>query len=121
MQSPATVTGHRHTPRRVTGHRFDRTLRVVMWLDAFLSVEVVAVGAIASPVVAVLGVPSSILFAVAMASIVCAVLLAAFGAITAVVLMLRMRDGHYLLPDDLNLRPLPAGMRPELARTAGAT
>jgi ABC-type transport system involved in cytochrome c biogenesis permease component len=68
---------------------------------------------IASPVVAMLGVPGSILFALGLASMVCAVLLAAFGAITGVAIMLRMRAGQYLLPSELKL-PLPPGMRPEL-------
>ena len=36
--------------------RYDRTLRVVMWMDAFLSVEMVLVATIASPIMAVLGI-----------------------------------------------------------------
>lgn len=85
-----------------------------MWMDAFLSVALVVVGVIASPIVATLGVPHRMFFALALASVVCAVLLAGFGAITAVVLMLRMRSGLYFLPDALRL-PLPAPMRPSRA------
>jgi hypothetical protein len=95
--------------------RYDATLRVVMWMDAFLSLAMAAVCLVASPIVAVLGVPRSILFALGITSIVCAVLLAAFGAITAVVIMRRMHDGHYLLPAELRL-PLPDGMRPDTVR-----
>jgi hypothetical protein len=39
------------------------------------------------------------------------VLLAAFGAITAVVFVRRLRSGEYLMPARLKL-PLPAAMRP---------
>lgn len=91
--------------------RFDRTLRTVMWLDAFLSVALVVVCVIASPILATVDVPEAALSVIGLALIVCAVLLAAFGAITAVALMLRMHAGHYLLPVDLRL-PLPAPMRP---------
>lgn len=93
------------------GHRYDRTLRAVMWMDAFLSAAMVVVCTIAAPIVATVRVPSPVLFAVLLTSIVSAVLLAAFGAITAVLLMLRMSHGDYLLPSRLNL-PLPAVMRP---------
>lgn len=98
--------------RRVA--RYDRTLRAVMWMDAFLSVAMVVVGVIVSPIVVTWGVPQSLVFALALAAIGCAVLLASFGAITAVLLMLRLRDGHYLLPVDLRL-PLPGPMRPASA------
>lgn len=91
--------------------RFDRTLRVVMWLEAFLSAALAVLAVIASPVVAAVGLPSSVAFAVGVASIGCAVLLAAFGAITAVLLVLRLRHGQYQLPPRLRL-PLPAAMRP---------
>ena len=93
--------------------RFDRTLRVVMWMDAFLSVALVYVCVLATPIVATIGVPDRIVFALGLVSIVCAVLLAAFGAITAVVLMRRMHVGQYGLPPNLRL-PLPPGMRPRL-------
>ena len=91
--------------------RLDRTLRAVMWMDAFLSVAFVGVGLVASPIVATLGVPSALRTAVGVGTFVAAVLLALFGAITAVAFMLRMRDGEYFPPPHLRL-PLPDGMRP---------
>jgi hypothetical protein len=94
-----------------TSHRFDRSLRAVMWMDAFLSVALVVVCVLAAPVLATLGVPRGLLAAVGVVSAVTAVLLAAFGAVTAVMLMLRMRGGDFLLPRRLRL-PLPAPMRP---------
>lgn len=104
------------TPRGVV--RYDRTLRAVMWMDAFLSVALAVVGVIASPIVATLGVPQGIVFGLAIATIGCAVLLASFGAITAILIMLRLRSGEYLLPADLRL-PLPAPMRPAPATFRG--
>jgi hypothetical protein len=98
--------------------RYDQTLRVVMWLDAFLSVEMVLIATVASPIVAILGVPNVVRLALAIAALVAAVLLAAFGAITGVLLMLRMRAGLYFLPAGLNLRPLPPGMRPTIVTSA---
>ena len=89
----------------------DRTLRIVMWLDAFLSVAFVAVGLVAAPVLAALGVTGTARLAVGVAALVAGVLLAAFGAITAVVLAARMQRGNQGLPDRLWL-PLPPGMRP---------
>jgi hypothetical protein len=82
-----------------------------MWMDAFLSVALVVVCVIASPIVATLGVPHAYRFGICLVALVSAVLLAAFGAITAVLLTLRMRDGAYFLPEGLRL-PLPVGMRP---------
>lgn len=82
-----------------------------MWLDAFLSVALVLVCIVASPVVATLGVPRSVVVTLGFAAIVCAVLLAGFGAITAIALMARMRTGEYHLPTRLRL-PLPGPMRP---------
>jgi hypothetical protein len=93
--------------------RYDRTLRAVMWADAFLSIAVVVGGVIASPIFAIVGVPRAMNFALGIAMIVCAILLAAFGAITGVLLMVRMRAGEYLLPAQLRL-PLPASMRSDL-------
>jgi hypothetical protein len=90
---------------------YDRTLRVVMWWDAFLSVALAAVCMVASPVVAVLGLPPGALFGLGVTALVLCGLLAAFGAITGVILMLRMRAGQYLLPTRLHL-PLPPGMDP---------
>ena len=91
---------------------FDRTVRAVMWMDAFLSVAMVAVCVVAAPVVATLPVPAGVQLALGGDRHRAAVLLAAFGAITAVLLMLRMRSGQYFLPA-LRL-PLPDGMRPEI-------
>ena len=91
--------------------RYDRTLRSVMWMDAFLSVAMVVVCVIAAPVVATLGMPHQVVTAVGVAAIVSAVLLAAFGAITAVALMLRMSAGDFSLPPQLRV-PLPRGMNP---------
>ena len=93
--------------------RYDRTLRAVMWMDAFLSAALMVIGVIASPIVAVVGVPRSMKFALGVATIACAVVLAAFGAITGVLLMVRLRAGEYLLPATLRL-PLPEPMSPEL-------
>ncbi len=97
-------------------NRYDRLLRVVMWMDAFLSVAMVVVCVIATPIIATLGVPATVVFSLGVVSIGCAVLLAAFGAITAVALMRRMHTGDYHLPPDLRL-PLPPGMRPPLRTT----
>lgn len=96
-----------------SARQFDRTLRTVMWLDAFLSAALAVLCVIASPIVATVGVPHRILSALGFATIACALLLAAFGAITGIVLIRRMRSGQYLLPGGLRL-PLPAGMRPTL-------
>ena len=92
--------------------RFDRTVRTVMWLDAFLSLGMVAVAVVVAPLAALLDVSRTVVVAIGMVSIVSGVLLAAFGAVTAVALMARMRAGDYLLPSRLRL-PLPAGMRPD--------
>jgi hypothetical protein len=93
--------------------RYDGTLRTVMWLDAFLSAAVVVVGVVLSPVAAAVGVPAGMALTLGLATIGCAVLLAALGAITGVLLMVRLAAGEYLLPARLRL-PLPAAMRPEL-------
>jgi len=90
----------------------DRTLRSVMWLDAFLSAAVAVLCAVASPVVAAVGLPQRIVLALGLAAIGCAVLLAACGAVTGVLIMQRMRAGRYQLPG-LRL-PLPAAMRPPI-------
>ena len=95
--------------------RYDRTLRVVMWLDAWLSTAAVLAGFLISPLLAVVGLSGTLLTVFVAVSIASAVLLAAFGAITAVVLMLRMQAGNYRLPPRLWL-PLPPGMKPEGSR-----
>ena len=91
--------------------QFDRTLRVVMWLDAFLSAALAVLGAVASPIVAVVGLPHGVVFALGLTAIGAALLLASFGAITAGLLIVRMRAGQYRMPAGLRL-PLPAPMRP---------
>lgn len=95
----------------MTTIRYDRTVRTVIWLDALLSALLVLLCVVASPVVATLGVPRGSGFVLAVALIGCAVLLAVLGAITAVLLNLRMRDGDYEL-SRVRL-PLPAIMRPD--------
>jgi hypothetical protein len=99
-------------------HRFDRTLRTVMWLDGVLSVALVVVCVIACPVVATVPVAPGVRSALGLVALVCALLLAGFGAITAVAIMLRMQSGQYLLPPRLRL-PLPAAMRPNTGRGRG--
>lgn len=89
----------------------DRTLRIVMWLDAFLSVTFVAAGLVAVPVLAALRVAGAARLAVGLVALVAGVLLAGFGAVTAVVLALRIRRGDHTLPTELWL-PLPPVMRP---------
>lgn len=84
-------------------------------MDAFLSVAMVAVAFFCSPLIAVVGVPHEALFPALL--LVCAIALAAFGAITGVVLMMRMHAGVYYLPRELHL-PLPPGMSPELVTSA---
>lgn len=83
-----------------------------MWMDAFLSVAIAALSMLAVPVVATLGVPRGVISWLGFSVLVSAILLAAFGAITGVALMLRMRDGNYFLPSHLRV-PLPSGMRPD--------
>ena len=92
--------------------RFDRTLRVVMWLDAFLSAALAVVCVLVSPVLALIGVPAGVLPAIGVTAAASALLLAGFGAITAVVFVRRLRTGDYLMPARLRL-PLPAAMRPD--------
>jgi hypothetical protein len=82
-----------------------------MWMDAFLSAALAVICAVASPVVALLGLPRGVVLPLGLAAIGCAVLLASFGAVTFVVIGRRMATGHYRLPVGLRL-PLPAGMRP---------
>jgi fucose permease len=92
--------------------RFDTTLRAVMWLDAFLSAALVVVSVLASPLLATVGLPQRVVTGLVLAAIGLAVLLAALGAITFVLIMRRMSRGEYLLPAQLHL-PLPAVMRPD--------
>ncbi len=96
---------------RSTTAKYDGTLRVIIWLDVFWSVAAVLVSVAGSVVVAVLGLPDAAMGAVAATTLVAGVFLAATGAITAVLLMFRLHDGHFLMPPDLKI-PLPSAMRP---------
>lgn len=92
--------------------KYDSSLRVIMWLDAFWSVAAVLVSVAGSVAVAVLGLPQEALGAVAATSLVAGVFLAATGAITGILLMLRLHAGHYFMPPSLKV-PLPRGMHPQ--------
>ena len=83
-----------------------------MWLDAFLSAALAVVCVLVSPVLALIGVPAGVLPAIGVTAAALALLLAGFGAITAVVFVRRLRTGDYLMPARLRL-PLPAAMRPD--------
>lgn len=93
--------------------RYDRTLRVVMWLDAFLSLATVMVCLVALPVVAVFDVPAGLRLSIGLTAVTMGALLAGFGAVTAVALMLRTKAGTYTLPIGLRL-PLPRPMCPDI-------
>lgn len=93
--------------------RYDTVLRAVMWLDAFWSVAFVLAVLLVVPVAAILHIPETARLIAGVVALVAAVLLAACGAVTAVLLMARMRDGDYHLPVGLRL-PLPRPMRPDL-------
>jgi len=97
--------------------RYDGTLRVVMWLDAFWSAAATLVSIGGSVLVAVLGLPHEARVVVGVGAIVAAVFLAACGAVTGVLLMLRMNAGHYTMPPDLRV-PLPRGMVPRIGPDA---
>ena len=92
---------------------YDRSLRAVMWWDAFLSLEAALLAIVALPVVMLADVPRSIAVGVGVAAIVSAIVLAACGVVTAILIGLRMRRGEDLLPSSLRL-PLPAWTRPTL-------
>jgi len=93
--------------------RFERSLRAVMWLDAFLSAALALVCVVAAPVLASLGMPRSVHFSLGIGVIALSALLADCGAITFVMVAMRLHDGDTLLPSGLRL-PLPSGMRPPL-------
>jgi hypothetical protein len=97
--------------------RYDRTLRVVMWLDAFWSAAATLVAILGSLAVALLGLPHGAYVVVGVSALVAAVFLAACGAVTGVLLMLRMNAGHYTMPPDLRV-PLPRGMVPTIGPDA---
>jgi len=109
-----TWTGHagRMTHRPPGTARYDRTVRAVMWLDAFWSVTFI-LAAVVAAVVAVVWTPSGVPAVLVAATFVSAVALAACGAVTGALLMIRMNEGDFYLPPDLRL-PLPAFMRPDL-------
>ena len=92
---------------------FDRSLRAVMWWDAFLSLEVALLAIVALPIVMLADLPRSIAVGVGVAAIVSAIVLAACGVVTAILIGVRLRRGEDLLPSSLRL-PLPAWMRPTL-------
>ncbi len=102
----------RMTDRSTDVPRYDLTIRVVMWLDAFWSVAFVLAAPVAAAI-AIVWTPSEVPEVVVVATFVSAAGLALCGAITGVLLIARMQRGHYYLPDDLRL-PLPAFMRPDL-------
>jgi hypothetical protein len=97
--------------------RYDGTLRVVMWLDAFWSAAATLIAIGGTLLVALLGLPHGAHLAVGLASLVAGVLLAGCGAVTGVLLMLRMNAGHYTMPPRLRV-PLPRGMVPPIGPEA---
>lgn len=99
---------------RTAAAHFERTLSAVMWVDAFLSAALAVSSAAAAPIVAVVGVPAHAHFALAVGAIALCGLLAGCGAVTFVLIMVRLGHGEYLLPSGLRL-PLPRAMRPPLA------
>ena len=100
-----------------TRSRYDGTLRVVMWLDAFWSAVATLIAIGGSLLVALLGLPHGAHLVVGISALVAAVFLAACGAVTGVLLMLRMNAGHYTMPPDLRV-PLPRGMVPRIGPDA---
>jgi hypothetical protein len=90
-----------------------------MWLDALLSLVVALACVIAVPVVATVGVPSGIRFALGVGAAICAAVLAALGVMTAVLIMGRVHAGQYAIPEELRL-PLPRFMRPTFDVTPGS-
>lgn len=106
----ATQAGYMTSNRPAEVPRYDLTIRVVMWLDAFWSVAFVLAAPVAAAI-AIIWNPSDVPGAVVVLTFVSAAGLALCGAITGVLLIARMQRGHYYLPDNLRL-PLPAFMRP---------
>ena len=98
-------------PRR--NGAYDAPLRLVMWWDAFLSLIVALLAIVVLPAVMLADLPRSVVVAVGVAAILAALVLAACGVVTAILIGLRMRDGDDRLPGRLRL-PLPAFMRPTL-------
>ena len=100
-----------------TSTRYDGTLRVVMWLDAFWSVAATVVAILGTALVPVLGLPDGAHRAVGVTAIVAAVFLALCGAVTGVLLLLRMNAGTYTMPAGMRV-PLPRAMHPEIGPDA---
>jgi hypothetical protein len=100
-----------------TTGRYDGTLRVVMWLDAFWSAAATLIAIVGSLAVALLGLPHGAHAVVWVSALVAAVFLAACGLVTGILLMLRMNAGHYTMPADLRV-PLPRGMVPRIGPDA---
>jgi len=86
---------------------------MVMWWDAFLSLEVALLSIVALPAVMLADFGQSSVIGVGVAAIGAAIVLAACGVVTAILIGLRLRLGEDLLPARLRL-PLPAWMRPTL-------
>lgn len=84
-----------------------------MWWDAFLSLEAALLAIVALPVVMLADLPPSIALGVGLAAILAAIVLAACGVVTAILIGIRLRLGDDLLPAQLRL-PLPGWMRPTL-------
>jgi hypothetical protein len=84
-----------------------------MWWDAFLSLEVALLSIVALPAVMLADLPRSSVFGVGLAAIIAAIVLAACGVVTAILIGLRLRLGEDRLPASLRL-PLPAWMHPTL-------
>lgn len=96
---------------RATAVRYDSTLRVVIWTDAFLSAALALV-AVVSPVVAVVPVAPPVAAVIGLVALGLALLLAGLGAVTAVLLAIRTCGGDDHVPPALRV-PLPAAMRPD--------
>jgi hypothetical protein len=94
--------------------RYDRTLRVVMWLDALLSLAVVLVCLFALPAIVMLDVSGGPATSIGITVIALSVLLAGLGSVTGVALALRMNAGDFTLPAHLRL-PLPAPLHPDIS------
>jgi hypothetical protein len=107
------ITRRRQAGDMTGTSRYDGTLRVVMWLDAFWSAAATLVSIVGSLAVALLGLPHGAHLAVGITALVAAVFLALCGAVTGVLLMLRMNAGNYTMPRDLRV-PLPRGMVPRI-------
>ena len=98
--------------------KYDGTLRVVMWLDAFWSA--------AATLIAIRRLPRGRACSACRTARTSRSASApwsprsswlACGAVTGVLLMLRMNAGHYTMPADLRI-PLPRGMVPHIGPDA---